>query len=94
MTVKSGAQLDLITTGTYTFGSVLNLNGTGVAAFPGAIRVESTFTATTATPVVLLTNASINVDGTGVATLTGGVSGPGRLTLGTLPGNPAGGTPT
>ncbi|MHA3770629.1 autotransporter-associated beta strand repeat-containing protein [Verrucomicrobiota bacterium sgz303538] len=88
VTVMPGAQLDLITTGTYTFGAVLNLNGTGIAAFPGAIRVESNLQVTSATPVVLQSDSSINIQGAAsTLTLSGSVSGPGRLTLTTPPNN-------
>jgi autotransporter-associated beta strand protein len=88
-TIKAGAQLDLISAGTYTFGSgPFNLNGSGAttgpfAAFPGAIRNDTNLAVTIANPVVLQSDSLIHVQGsaTGSVTLTNTVSGPGKLTL-------------
>jgi fibronectin-binding autotransporter adhesin len=88
VTVMSGSQLDIITTGTYTFGNVLNLASEG-SAFPGALRTETGFAATSATPIVLQSNSNIVPAGTGSSiSLSGGISGPGRLEVGSVHGNP------
>ena len=89
VTVKSGAQLDLITVGTYTFGSVLNLNGVGSAAgtaagaVPGAIRAESASgTSSSVTPIFLQDNASIGVVGAATRlTLSGAISNSKQLSV-------------
>jgi autotransporter-associated beta strand protein len=89
VTVMSGSQLDLITNGTYSFGQVLNLASEGYTAFPGALRTETGFSATSATPIVLQSNSNIIPAGTGSSiTLSGGISGPGRLQVGSVNGNP------
>jgi autotransporter-associated beta strand protein len=88
-TVNPGAQLTLVTDGTYTLGlGSLFLNGTGLGPtsvpgnFPGAIRNETNTLATISNPVVLQTDTLIHVQGVdGVTTLANVVSGPGRLTL-------------
>ena len=107
-TINAGAQLDLITTGTYTFGSgPLNLNGSGAtsgpyAAFPGAIRNDTGLVATIASPIVLQSDTIIHIQATantggnpnptGSLTLSNTVQGPGALIL-TAPGsNPDQGT--
>lgn len=92
VTVANGGQIvftAVSTTTPFTFGpGSLNLNGTGLAAFPGALRVDQPSTVIT-NPVVLQTDASINVPGTANSLrLTGVVSGPGQLEVGTLPGDP------
>lgn len=91
VTVKDGAQLTLITAGgVYTWGSgPLNLNGTGLGPssstgnFPGAIRNDTNLVATITNDVVLQSNTLIHVQGsaTGSTTLSGDVSGVGRLDL-------------
>ena len=86
-TINAGAQLDLITTGVYTFGSgPLNLNGNGAVTgpfspFPGAIRNDTNLEATITNSVVLQSNTLIHVQGaaTGSTTLSGNVSGVGQL---------------
>jgi autotransporter-associated beta strand protein len=89
VTVMSGSQLDLITNGTYTFGQVLNLSSEGYTAFPGALRTETGISATSATPIVLQGNSNIIPAGTGSAiNLNGAISGPGRLEVGSVHGNP------
>ena len=89
VTVMSGSQLDLITNGTYAFGQVLNLASEGYTAFPGAIRTETGITATSSTPIVLQSNSNIIPAGTGSSiTLNGGISGAGRLEVGSVHGNP------
>lgn len=93
----NGGQLDLISAGTYTFGpGPLNLNGAGAttgpfAAFPGAIRNDRSLVVTITNPTVVQSNATIHIQATGGSqvagspvgsvTLSGGVSGPGRLML-------------
>ena len=88
-TINAGAQLTLISAGTYTLGSgPLNLNGTGAtsgpfAVFPGAIRSDTNLAITIANQVILQTNTLLHVEGsaTGSLTFTNSVSGPGSLTL-------------
>jgi autotransporter-associated beta strand protein len=92
--VASGGQIALDGNATYDFGSpattVMNLNGTGLATFPGAIRVETNRVVTIPNPVLLQSDAALNIVGTaGALTLTNEVSGPGNLTVGFLPGDPA-----
>jgi autotransporter-associated beta strand protein len=97
LTISAGGQLDLISAGTYTFGNgPLNLNGSGAtsgpfAAFPGAIRNDTGLVVTIVNPVVLQSNTLLHVQATagtgasaaptGSITLTGTISGPGKLTL-------------
>lgn len=58
---------------------VLNLNGTGLAAFPGAIRVDLAGVIIPK-PVVLESFSSINLPGSANSlTLQGAISGPGGL---------------
>jgi autotransporter-associated beta strand protein len=89
-TVRSGAQIELITAGIYSFGTgPLNLNGTGLGPgslpgdFPGAIRPVTNLAATITNPVVLESDSLIHVQGAaaGILTLEGPISGPGQLTL-------------
>jgi fibronectin-binding autotransporter adhesin len=96
VTVKEGAQIELITAGTYSFGTgPLNLNGTGLGPgsvpgnFPGAIRPASSLATTITNPVVLQTDSLIHVQGAaaGSMTLSGVVSGPGRLAFTALNSN-------
>jgi len=94
VTVNAGGQITFANSGTATFGSllatlpVINLNGTGLAQFPGAIRGDQG-TSNIANSIVLQSDASINVIGAAVSyTLQGTVSGPGRFELGTQPGDP------
>jgi autotransporter-associated beta strand protein len=71
-TINAGAQLELITNGTYTFNSnngSLNLNGSGAATgpfaqFPGAIRNTRAVQATITNPVVLQSDTLIHVQAT------------------------------
>jgi len=96
-TINAGAQLDLITSTNFTFGSgPLNLNGVGpvsgpFAVFPGAIRNDRAITATNNNAVVLQSDTLIHVQATvgtganpnppGTLMFAGSVSGPGRLTF-------------
>ena len=95
-TVNAGAQLDLISGSSYTFGGPLNLNGVGAttgpfAVFPGAIRNDTGLVVTVTNPVVLQSNTLLHVQATGGTgntasptgslTFSGPVSGPGKLTL-------------
>ena len=91
-TINNGGQLDMITAGTYDFGSgPMNLNGAGpttgsFAAFPGAIRNDSGLVVTVSNAVVLQSDTLIHVQGsTGSTTLAGNISGPGKLTLTSQP---------
>lgn len=96
VTVNAGAQLTLITAGTYGFGgATLNLNGAGAtsgpyAAFPGAIRNDTNLAAILTNPVVLQSDTLLHVAGTATGSLTFSnvISGPGGLTL-TAPGSDA-----
>jgi fibronectin-binding autotransporter adhesin len=92
-TINAGGQLELITTGTYTFGSgPLNLNGAGpttgqFAPFPGAIRPTTGLAYTVAnTSVVLQSDTTVHMQGSaaGTLTFTGSVSGPGKLLVGSV----------
>jgi autotransporter-associated beta strand protein len=93
LTINTGGQLELITAGTYTFGSnPVNLNGAGptsgpYAQFPGAIRPTTGLVQGIANAIVLQSDSLIHVQGAGTATLTlsGTVSGPGKLNLGSIP---------
>lgn len=97
MTFKSGSQLTLITANsTYTFGASssvpLNLNGSGPtsgqhAGFPGVIRNNTDLVTTITNDVVLQSDSLIHAQGaaTGSTTLSGNVTGPGRLTVGSIP---------
>ncbi len=89
VTVASGGQITFTgASGTFTLGaSDLNLNGTGLATFPGAVRADQVGSVIP-NPVVLQSNSSINVPGsTSTLTLQGIVSGLGGLEVGTLPGD-------
>jgi len=86
VTVASGGQIALDGSATYIFGSAdttqISLNGTGLAAFPGAIRVETDRVVTIPNRVVLQSSSALNVVGTsGSMTLTNIVSGLGALTF-------------
>jgi autotransporter-associated beta strand protein len=94
VTVNPSGQITFATAGTATFGSPLgtlpniNLNGTGLAQFPGAIRGDQG-TSNIANPIVLQSDASVNVIGSAVSyTFQAAVSGPGRFELGAQPGDP------
>ena len=95
-TIDAGAQLDLISAGTYTFGSgPMNLNGTGAlsgpfAAFAGAIRNDTNLAVTITNAVNLQSNTLLHVQGaaTGGLTLNGVIGGIGML-LFTAPGSNA-----
>ena len=97
VTVKAGSQLTLISAnGKYTWGTGnLNLNGTGPGVdspqniFPGVIRNDTNLVAEITNPVVLQSDSLIHVQGaaTGSTTLSGGVSGPGGLTVTALNSN-------
>ena len=90
VTVASGGQITFTgANGTFTLGaSDLNLNGSGLTTFPGAIRADQVGSIIP-NAVVLQSNSSINVPGaTTTLTLQGTVSGLGRLEVGTLPGDP------
>ena len=92
-TINAGGQLTLIAAGSYTFGSgPLNLNGAGptsgpYAVYPGAIRNDTSLAVTINNAVVLQSDTLIHVQGsaTGSTTLSGTVSGPGKLTLTAIP---------
>lgn len=95
-TIKAGAQLTLISAGSFGFGgATLNLNGSGAtsgpyAAFPGAIRNDANLAVVLSNPVVLQSDTLLHVAGsaTGSLTFSNGISGPGGLTL-TAPGSDA-----
>jgi fibronectin-binding autotransporter adhesin len=93
----NGGQIDLISASTYTFGASssvpLNLNGAGptsgpFAAFPGAIRPDTNLAIGITNVIVLQSDSLIHIQGSsgGVMTLSGNISGPGRLSQ-----TPAGG---
>jgi autotransporter-associated beta strand protein len=101
VTVNSGGQILLITgatspnTGIYTFGSsastVLTLNGSGLAANPGAIRLETANTPPTQITnlITLASSTAFNVNNaSNQLKLNNAVSGPGSLIVG-APGNAA-----
>jgi len=89
-TINSGGQLDLISAGTFGFGSgPLNLNGAGptsgpFAPFPGAIRPDTALAITITNPVVLQSNSVVHSQGAGTGSITfsGAVSGSGKLIAG------------
>jgi len=89
LTISAGAQLTPLTAGIYQFGTnPVNLNGNGPATgpfsfFPGAIRPETNVAVTIGNAIVLQSDSLIHVQGaaSGGLTLTGAVSGPGRLTF-------------
>jgi autotransporter-associated beta strand protein len=96
VTVGAGGQIDPIDAASYTFGASsavpLNLNGSGpttgpYAAFPGAIRPDTNLAITINNTVVLQTDSLIHIQGsaTGALTLPSGVSGGGKLLLGSIP---------
>ena len=72
-TINAGGQLNLISAGSYTFGSgPMNLNGSGpttgpFAAFPGAIRNDTGIAVTINNSVVLQSDTLIHVQGAGTA---------------------------
>jgi fibronectin-binding autotransporter adhesin len=96
-TINAGAQLTLITSATYNFGSgPLNLNGSGAtsgpsAVFPGAIRNDTGLVITIGNQIVLQSNTVVHVQAaagtgssatpTGAMTFSNIVSGPGSLSL-------------
>jgi fibronectin-binding autotransporter adhesin len=87
-TINAGAQLDLISAATFTFGSgPMNLNGAGAtsgpyAAFPGAIRNDTGLIVTINNNIVLQSDTLLHIEGTnGSITFPNSVSGPGKLTL-------------
>ncbi|MDB6151748.1 MAG: putative filamentous hemagglutinin-related protein [Chthoniobacteraceae bacterium] len=91
VTVASGGQITFTgANGIFTLGTgALTLNGTGLAAFPGAIRADQVGSIIT-NPVVLESFSSINVPGSANSlTLQGAISGPGGLEVGTQPGESA-----
>jgi autotransporter-associated beta strand protein len=99
LTVKQGAQIDLITASLgYTFGpGPLNLNGTGLGPaslegnFPGAIRQDTGLVTGITNNTVLQTDTLLHVQATagtgsgsnptGSMTMSGVISGPGKLTV-------------
>jgi fibronectin-binding autotransporter adhesin len=89
----NGGQLDFITAGSFTLGpGTLNLSGAGpttgaFAAFPGVIRPDTSLAITITNPVVLQSDSTIHIQGsaTGSLTLSGAVSGPGKLIAGAIP---------
>lgn len=94
----NGGQIDLISASSYTFGAnsnvPLNLNGNGptsgpFAVFPGAIRPDTNLAITITNVIVLQSDSLIHIQGSsgGVMTLSGNISGPGRLSQ-----TPAGGS--
>jgi autotransporter-associated beta strand protein len=92
-TINAGGQLDIISSGTFSFGSgPLNLNGAGptsgpFAPFPGAIRPDTSLIITINNAVVLQSDTVLHMQGsaTGSLTLGGSVSGAGKLTAGAIP---------
>ena len=75
-TINSGGQVELISTGTYSFGgNTVNLNGSGAttgpfAAFPGAIRPTRAVQPVISAPVVLQSDTLVHMQatqGTGAA---------------------------
>jgi autotransporter-associated beta strand protein len=92
-TINNGGQMDPISDGgTYTFGSssalTVNVNGAGpttgpFAAFPGAIRQDTNTVVTITNKIALQSPSLIHVQGaaTGSLTLSGVVSGVGKLTF-------------
>jgi autotransporter-associated beta strand protein len=91
LTVKSGAQIEFLTNGDYTFGGPLNLNGSGIGAFPGAIRPTRDVNMNIPGPTVLESDTVVHMQGTGqdastnpgLANLSFGgvISGSGHLQL-------------
>jgi autotransporter-associated beta strand protein len=89
-TINSGSQLDLISAGTFTFGSgPLNLNGNGpttgpFATFGGAIRPDTSLAIAITNPVVLQSNATVHIQGSasGSMTFSGAISGAGGFVAG------------
>jgi autotransporter-associated beta strand protein len=92
--VRSGAQLELISAGTYALGTgSVFLNGNGPvapspqAAFPGAIRPASNLDIRLTNPVVLESDTSVNIfraggAGPGSFMFDSTISGPGMLIAG------------
>jgi autotransporter-associated beta strand protein len=88
LTINSNAQLTLISAGSYAFGSnAIHLNGAGAttgpfAAFPGAIRPDTSLVIGISNAVVLDSDTVIHVQGTsGSIAFSNTISGPGKLTL-------------
>jgi autotransporter-associated beta strand protein len=90
VTVNAGGQITFSTAGAITLGAgSVFLNGTGNTTFPAAIRADQPGMSIT-NPIVLQTDSSISVIHTANSlALPGVISGPGRLEMGTHPGDPA-----
>jgi fibronectin-binding autotransporter adhesin len=88
VTVNNGGQIVFSTAGAITLGAgSVYLNGTGNGTFPAAIRADQPGMSIT-NPIVLQSDASISVIHTANSlTLPGVISGPGRLEMGTMPGD-------
>jgi fibronectin-binding autotransporter adhesin len=91
-TINSGGQLDMISTGTYSLGTgTVNLNGSGPAVNPGAIRNDATTLVSLSNAINLQSAATIIESGNALnnttLTLTGNVNGVGSLII----GDPGGG---
>ncbi|HEY0549599.1 MAG TPA: autotransporter-associated beta strand repeat-containing protein [Verrucomicrobiae bacterium] len=90
LTANSNAQLTLISSGSYTFGTnPVHLNGAGptngpFAAFPGALRQDSSLSVDIVNPIILDSDTVIHVQG-GLLSLSNLVSGPGKLIIAALP---------
>jgi fibronectin-binding autotransporter adhesin len=89
ITIKSGAQVELITNGDYNFSGPLNLNGNGLAAFPGSIRPTRDVVANITGPTVIQSDTIVHEQssgpdgstGAGTISFSGQISGPGILQL-------------
>ncbi len=89
VTIKDGAQVECITTGSYSFGGPLNLNGFGLAAFPGSIRPTRDMSPDFSSPTVIQSDTVVHeqstgqdgANGTGTMSFSGQISGPGHLQL-------------
>jgi len=104
VTVNAGGQIAVENVGNVTFGDLtapptVTLNGFGLGAesptgyFPGSLRTGSGLTQTMSNPIVLASDASIDVVGAGTGaagelTLSGVISGPGKLYVNQMPGDP------
>ena len=92
-TISAGAQLELITAGTYDLGTgTLNLNGAGpttgpFAPFPGAIRPTTGIATTINNTTVLQSDTVLHVQGSasGIMTMAGSIGGPAKLTYTSTP---------